>query len=235
MITIEYISNIVLYIVVIILLIIAYLHSNYLYKIIDEIKTIKLIEKKMNIMQNMYNKNKNNLNNHHLEFNLLVKQIENYYDFFLEFNYDRKLFESIFYISNMDKNKLLLFFPDDNNYIYDNILIKYFGKYHCKKHNDFFPLPIKKIDKNVSNDLLFKYSLKNNNIQSLIDVIKKETTNYILINELKENYTIHKSRLLNETDIEYNIKICRLIKTYFDELYLSYLKLKYSGIKFENI
>jgi hypothetical protein len=176
------------------------------------------------------------------ELDELVNIVDNYFKFFNKLNIDKKIFNSLFYINDEIKYKLLLF--SNNDYVINNILHKYYSKYYDEKFDDFFPLPIKLLNKNFQYkhiEYFLKYHSKNNdnihknNINSIIDIIDEGKTNFIDLTLYCDNiFAIDKVKLLNETNIEYDIKIMKKIKEYFDTLYLIYQKYEYLNFTFES-
>jgi hypothetical protein len=66
-------------------------------------------------------------------------------------------------------------------------------------------------------------------------MIDEGKTNFIDLTLYCDNiFTSDKVKLLNETNIEYDIKIMKKIKEYFDTLYLIYQKYEYLNFTFES-
>ena len=118
------------------------------------------------------------------------------------------------------------------------ILSKYFEKYIS--HN-FYPIKFLNNDsKKYSNDFAKYYGLKTNSINELVDTIQCKKTNFISIQSFESNVFETKNnlsnfRLLNETEIEYELRLLNKVKLYFDKLYTIYQKYIYYGIDFENV
>jgi hypothetical protein len=176
------------------------------------------------------------------KFDILINNINNYFDFFLKLKYNRKIFNSLFYLSKKEIDIILNYYiNNDNKCIYKKILSKYFNKYFDKEYNDYFPLPIKIINNinNIEEQSEFKnyYCIENNNISSLVKSIENETINFISFHNINNEiydyvFLIEKTKLLNETNKDFELKILQRIELYFDNLYLIYQKYKYFGIIF---
>ncbi len=177
----------------------------------------------------------NNYSNYNEQHQILINKINKYFDLFIELNLDRKTFNAIF---NIDK---LLF--DDNIHIFYSILMTNFSKYYNPKYNDFYPIKINLIDKDkkliIQQYFCKFYNIKTNNkdFNELKNNVIAGKYNVICLDNLNEhNYNNYfsrdKTRMLYETDIEYEIKILNKILEYFDDLYIIYKKYQFYGIKF---
>lgn len=224
-------------------------------KINDMKKIIEIYFDKINLIFNNFDKNKYEnkyenikllINESLVTFNQyecdeLVDIINDYFLFFQKLNIDKKIFNSLFYINDETKYKLLLF--SNNDYIINNILHKYFSRYYDDEDDGFFPLPIKLLNKKFQYkniEIFSRYHSTNNsekyNINGIIDMINEEKTNFIDLNSYCNNiFILDKVKLLNETNIEYDIKIMKKIKEYFDTLYIIYQKYEYLNFTFESI
>lgn len=181
--------------------------------------------------------NESSLTFHEYELNELVDMINNYFIFFKNLNIDKKIFHSLFYIPDEVKYNLLLF--SNNDYVMNNILHKYFEHHYDERNESFFPLPIKLLNKNfqLKNIDYFSKFLNLNSydekhsIEHIINMIKEEKTNFIdLLSFSDKIFISEKVKLLNEKDIEYDIKIMKKIKEYFDMLHLIYQKYEYLNV-----
>jgi hypothetical protein len=208
---------------------------NYIDKKVDE--KIKNINENRDNIELLNNKLKllcdqkieeNNL----LKLNKIIETIDVYFSFFLSFNIDKSVFHSLFYIKNEEIEELI---GIDQEPVFQ-VLCKYLGKHYLNK---FYPIKFLKCDnKKYSDDFVRYYGLKKNNIDELICNIKSEKINFIDFqlfekNMFETNNNLNNFRLLNETEIEYELRLLDKVKVYFDKLYTIYQKYIYYGIDFD--
>ena len=171
-------------------------------------------------------------NNEILKLNKIVETIDICFSFFLSLNIEKSIFHSLFYIKN---EEIEIFIGIEQEQIFQ-VLSKYFGKYYLDK---FYPIKFLKHDiKKYSDNFTRYYGLKTNSIYELVDSIKYERNNFIDIQSFESNTFETKNnlsnfRLLNETEIEYELRLLSKVKNYFDKLYTIYQKYIYYGINFE--
>lgn len=171
-------------------------------------------------------------NNEILKLNKIVETIDICFSFFLSLNIEKSIFHSLFYIKN---EEIEIFIGIEQEPIFQ-VLSKYFGKYYLDK---FYPIKFLKHDiKKYSDNFTRYYGLKTNSIYELVDSIKYERNNFIDIQSFESNTFETKNnlsnfRLLNETEIEYELRLLSKVKNYFDKLYTIYQKYIYYGIDFK--
>ena len=172
-------------------------------------------------------------NNKILKLNKIVETIDMYFSFFISLKIDKSIFDSLFYIKN-DVIEELLGIEQEPIF---QVLSKYVGKYYL---DNFYPIKFLKHNCNkYSNDFLRYYGLKTNSIDELVDTIKYKRNNFINIQLFESNVFETKNnlsnfKLLNETEIEYELRLLNKVKDYFDKLYTIYQKYIYYGIDFDN-